>query len=439
MAETKVETKDTTENLVEQLMEINQLTYSKIPDLNVARNRTMFRNEPQTNTLTNNQTVVFVVQTGDGFVDAMNSRVILNFQVTAGGEATNATNFGLGGITNIIRTVTVKARSGIEVCRIDAFNLWIAKVLRYKATKEWFEQYGNFAGFSAASAAAPTTGDMKTAPVTFGFPLWWIPVFKQQHLIPPQMMSGMRIEFVLEQPTTALKATALVTGYQVTFPIIEFSIINLEDSFMRMVDIQASSETGLTLMHKEVYNDDENSNGTGLNFLVRRPVSIANGAFMVTRLDTRASSGTNDSMASEEFKYTEQQWSIGDSYFPLQPIISTAVVGLGGQITSFLNVLEYMEELETVTKTGDVLFPSQYKSYTTFGAAPPGDTLVSSAIITVCLNKSHISGLSGYVINNSRGLVGRIRYSDVANRIQNIFLHYWRGLTIFKSNIVVSD
>ena len=136
-------------------------------------------------------------QVGTDFVDPKNS--YLKMRVSPNVDS----KFISGSVANVINRVLVRTRTGKEICRVENANLLAKFSQLYACETDWQTTLGVSQGYG--NETVPAAGK------TFILPLWCIPCFNVDKLLPPQMTTGLRIEITLESPQVAFGDTAVAS------------------------------------------------------------------------------------------------------------------------------------------------------------------------------------------------------------------------------------
>jgi hypothetical protein len=208
------------QDAVKGMMALNDLTYQLNPDLSVVVNRTHKIQFPQTQDYTNNQTTIFIVNSGSDYVDPARSWLSLDVVVpsfvgvpnpkAAGSTAANAVEalplhniymnhyFGPNGsILNLIDSVLVSSRSGDELSRVTNYAQMANMHLPVYFGQDWMDSIGSNLGMSSYIGATNPNADTpnEQGVQRFTIPLYLLsPFFNYGRLMPSAIMSGLRIE-----------------------------------------------------------------------------------------------------------------------------------------------------------------------------------------------------------------------------------------------------
>lgn len=412
------------DSLQNSLLQVNKMLYKMPPSLGITARRHHVIDFSQQNTYNNGQTMVFDLQTGSYFIDGKNS--YLRLDVTSTGGASE--DLVSGGITNIIKRVVIRTKSGKEWCRCEEFNLYARNALRYTASNNYLNKVGKSYGFDAG--VAPTNVNS----TRYTIPLWLIPCFDQDKLLPPQIMEGLRIELTLASANEALISagpgpTPAFDGYVVSNAQIHSDAYDIADQFKRKV-AEMSARQGLILVHKEYFHSNVGtiSSSNTYNYDIKKACSKACRNFNILRLNDNVDNAFVDSMNAEEYKVTRYQAHIGQDYIPNQPIEVPAPV--------------------TISNVNEAYYDTQFvwgKVNQTWWCNPttPEEFLGTGdkklGMVAFNLNKSHVTDLDGYVLNNSRALVIDIQCQDNQERKIDTFLQHLRVAKVYTANAEIRD
>jgi hypothetical protein len=411
------------ESLSNSLLQVNKMLYKMPPSLGITARRHHVIDFSQQNTYNAGQTIVFDIQTGSYFIDAKNSYLRLDV-ATIGGDATA---FNSGGVTNIIKRVVVRTKSGKEWCRCEEFNLYVRNVLRYTASNNYLNKVGKSFGFDGGVPVS-------TANPRYTIPLWLIPCFNQDKLLPPQIMEGLRIELTLAGVGEAFESVDPLTGYVVTNAEIHSDAFDIADQFKRKV-AEMSARQGLILVHKEYFHSNVGtiSETNTYNYDIKKACSKACRNFNILRPNDDISTLNADSMNAEAYNVIRYQAHVGQDYMPNQPITIEEPLGLGPQIYN-INEAYYDTQFvwDKVNQTWycNTITPEEFLGLT--GTKKLG-------MVAFNLNKSQVTDLDGYVLNNSRALVVDIKCKDIRERKVDTFLQHLRVAKVYTANAEIRD
>ena len=412
-------------DLASSLLQVNRLMYKMAPEIGITRHKTHQIDLPQQSTYSAGSQLIVEAQTGSAFVDCQKS--YMTFKIVATGTSTSS--FGVGSALNVIQDSLVLSRTGVELSRLFNTNLYGKYKKDWQNTRDWKVCVAPSQGGSTYDAPNGVWVPQDiTSQITVSIPMKDIsPFFNQKKLLPPQIMEGLRIRLDLASIYTASLSAATITGYTISDPQFHWSTVHLADAFRRKV-AEMSASRGLVLLHKEVYHQQTSVNGTALNFEIRKAASKALACHIVPRLIANVNTATKDSMSSEQFNFNSASSHIGADFFPQQALAN-------GVNQFYTYCLQAHNKLCDGTSAPSALYSPVAADDSYFGDA---NSLKSQASLAFDLNKSGVSDLDGYVINNSRALVVDLSMAS-ANRRVDSFLEHLRACKIYPSNVEVRD
>lgn len=395
---------------------INDLIYKRPLALSLATQRTYNRQFFQRTAYGPGETAVIDFNSGTDFVDPLNSYITFTVDITGAGTA----GFGVGSAMNLIKQVTLRSRSGMEVDRVEHANIWSLYNTAYSTSPAYLSGPGQLEGFGVNSdrslVGAGVTGLTAGAPVRYAIPLKRLAPFFNPvngHMkVPPQLMSGLHMEIIWEDASVALFATAAtVTAYAITNLAMMTDSICMTDDLQRTINEQ-SANAGLEYTYPRVFWQSEVANSTtALNAQIRKAVTLGEIAWAVPLLTpaVAATEVVRDSFAALVWDVTQFQFRLGALYFPLQPL-SQATPGL-------LSTEAYFTALETFDRIRNPA-NEPFVSKTNFAQA------AGFGILSASMEKDQTLSASGLPLNNSRVLEINAVHGAVANRIWHMFLEY---------------
>lgn len=411
---------------------VNNLVYKQPAALSLAVARTYSRQFPQKATYGPGETIRFDLNTGSSYIDPENS--YLTFKINA--SCTNAEgesyfNWGCGSAMNLIRSVTIRSRSGTELDRVEGANIWSLYQTLSNDTLAYLETTGRVEGWSpeakwlegvSASYALYSTGQN----IRFCLPLkrlagFFAPLKKGQK-VPPQLASGLQLELILDDYRTSIRqANAVVgatggaiTGYTMSSIALMLDAVELTDDTQKTLNYESASN-GLEYSYQRVFTatQDVVAGVSSVSQQVRKAVSQAVRAQTVMTRTSSRFDLTRDSFVTGQFDVTRFQYRLGSLYFPQQMIETT---GYGDWQETYMLFLETFGKLTHPDKEPAIstsLFDYQASS------------------LCVSLEKDQALNLSGLPINNSRTLELDVIYLPGGNP-------YARTVTTFLTYVSVS-
>ena len=432
------------EGLAKSLLQVNKLNYALPPSIGIASKCTHQTNFSNQNIYQPSSTIIFDVQTGSQFVDAAAS--YLKFVVKP--ETGKAGNWGAGSAANIVERVVVRLSNGTEMSRLEDASLFVKMYDVAMKNTNWRDTLGANQGYNPLDfpsrtanvygEAVPTTGK------TFIIPVQCLMPCMSPHggaLLPPNAMSGMRIELTLRSTADAFCAQNQVsfenppTTYTVERPEIHWKVYELADQFQQAIQQMAKS-TGLNLLWKEQFHTIISPGGaaTSINFDIKKACSKALKARMLTRLNSVINQVGADKHASAVFNYDSQQAHIGSDYFPNQKLTLTTV-DINSIAEPYYYAMYAQDKLEYWSPSG--VAPKEFLGVVLTGSKT--NDIYNSGHLAYNFVKSNVSDLSGYTTSNSRALLVDLQLASAQDVRIDCYLEFLRLSKLYLSNAVVLD
>lgn len=418
--------------LADSLLQVNQLSYRLPPQISIASKCTHVINYPQQASYNNGNTMIFDCQTGSQFVDP--SASYLRFVVKP--SANNTHGFGSGSCANLFSRVVVRTNTGKELSRVEDARLIMKMLDVYNNSNDWRSTTGISQGYSPETGAAATYCDpIPTAGRLFVLPVQTLMPCMSPHgakLVPPNIMSGLRIELTLSSPNDAFCSVnqggvASLASYIVDAVEMHWKVHELADAFQRK--IQEMSQSGLNYLYKEHFHNIVSPGAnTNINFDIKKACSKALTARILARPATIASG--RDTLASAVYNFNKIQTHIGSDYFPNQPLQVDGVPSADNINESYYYALYAQDKLEKWNPSS--VNPRQYlgaADYKTF----------NNGIMAWNFNKSNVSDLAGYTTSNSRALLVDLQQASAVDVRLDVYLTFLRLAKVYQSNCVVLD
>ncbi len=429
------------ESLSNSLLQVNKMLYKMPPSLGITARRHHVIDFSQQNAYNAGQTMVFDLQTGSYFIDGKNSYLKLTMKPDA--DITSTTRlFGSGGATNLIKRVVVRTKSGKEWSRCEEYNLYAKATLRYSCPEMYLNYVANSYSFTDTNDNIPKTATALQG-LTFTIPMWLLAgCFNQDKLLPPQIMEGLRIEITLASFGEAIadNGGSGATTYVVSNAEIHSDAFDIADQFKRKV-AEMSARQGLVLVHKEYFHSNVGtiSPSNQYNFDIKKACSKACRSFTIMRPPANLDDPTLDSMNSEVYNVSRYQAHIGQDYLPNQPISVPATQG--GGVVALRDVNEAYYDTQFVwDKVNQCWYSNSVRPIKFLGAQEDGTAIADKdGQVAFNLNKSHVTDLDGYVLNNSRALVIDIQTHLSAQRKLDTYLQHLRVAKVYTANAEIRD
>ena len=425
------------DRLVESLLAVNQLQFTLPPQLGIATSRKHVVMFPQQASYAGASTIIIDSQTGSTYVDPFNSYFVFKVSMTVTGPT--VWSWGSGSVANIIDRIIVRSRSGKELSRVESFPLWAKYSQLYSKGRDWLQTIGRAQGYPDYGATPSQTayGDANATATeyTFILPLSLIPCFAPLNgkLLPPQLMEGLRLEITLADPRNAVvtvDGASPIGGVTSSItPELHYDCFTIADQFARKI-IDMSARSGLKLLYEEAFHTLVVSNTTTINFDIKKACSKGLRLMLIPRDSSLVGGVGVDPVASYPYNFFTQQINIGSEYIPNQKL-STPSTDIKGNLESYYQTMFAHNALLGNT----CIAPVQYT-----GVLNTNRITYSSAMSCFTLNKSNVTGLNGFVINNSRALVVNLtRTALPADLRVDAFLVHLRSLDVMVSNVSVAD
>jgi hypothetical protein len=302
-------------NQENRLLAINELHYVMPAPLSVSVQTTNKKQYSTRNEYLPSQTVVFDLNC-NAAVDCEKS--FITFKITC--DAGTSVSFGSGSGLNVIREVRIMSKSGSELDRISNFNHWARHYMRNCVSQDEIEMYDQLWGFNLSTPAIALNQTQN-----FVFPLKFLSGLFRPHggvKLPPQLLSGARIELVLESSDVAcISPVGPQSTYKMLNPEISFAEHSLSDNVLKIISENAANN-GLELTYDRVFIASE-SNGTTSQFntQLKKAVSQCTSLIVEPKLTNLLNAPNFDSFNSiTGAEFRKYQFRVASSYFPNQEV-----------------------------------------------------------------------------------------------------------------------
>ena len=430
------ENKQAGDNVMNNLMQLNRLTYRTPASLSIASQRHYVVNFPQQRSYGDGETIVFNCNTGSQFLDARRSYLSFNVKAPdAAGQPGSTCDFGKGSAWNLFQNIRVKSRSGTEICRVQGAGFLSNIRHRWNCPRPSFGTSLVVEGYGTAINSGSGIGDGGQLGTAEGMnvvlPLHWIPCFDQKRLLPPQLMDGCIIEIELAPLGSALVADGVGTppaSYQISKLKARWDAYVISDQFARKVNDMAARD-GLSLVHKEYYRTIASANASAFNYDVKKSASKALGVYVAPRLSANVNNLLADSNITElAFDLQQYQFQNSSTYYPNEPQT------VGNTIQSCAEAYYYALAAwhRTDCEKNQDVSPDNFVGTT-------GSNEASMGIAATSFTKSQVSDLAGILINSARTLNCEVLFNNGADRRLDTWLCHARHVKVFQENAVVAD
>lgn len=391
------------------LLKANEVVYVEPPALSMVGARSLKLFESSKQSYNPGQILEINIESGSDFGDLCSSWI--RFQLTSSAAATLSSAYST--ICDLFKTVVFISRSGVEVYRNDNFNVMMRQHLRYMKDSEYLNTVATAFGYN--SVADPLIGGK-----FYAFPLNVLSeMCNVSELIPPQLMSGARIQITMAPAFEALKYAVTSAGN--TYSVDNIRMFNdsltLSDAASRAV-MKTSADKGLTLSFNDVSHVQQSSAGTSVTVDFQRSIARATMALVIIRSES-AQVDTADALAGQIYAISSQRFRLGAQAYPNIPIAD------GDAPSAYLNNLRTYKKLHNDSNGTCAVSFADFKAH---------------AAISTLLDRSDSLESSGVSTNRSNGsLLAEIQFSSAANRILDAYLWYEKQITVGLSSIVINE
>ena len=411
------------------ILGLNQLSYKLRPDLSVCVSKTIQKQFAQTQSQAPRDTLTFILNTGSAFLDLKDSFLsldITNTSTTPGAETAWFGHYG-GSACNVIERLVISSRSGQVLERIDRPNLLAAIKLQYTQSRDYSRN-----GPASAAGMANAAEDLdwpKASTIRFCIPLSMISpmVCSYDALIPAQLASGMRFEFLLASGNDAMASSSVVEGqtfnYSITNASLNVQSFLLSDVVLRSLNSMAA-ESGLEVVCSSMYCAAGERTTDTLNLELGKASSRALMCIYAETNKVRANASLSP-MARASLDTTnyvsELQFRVGSLYFP-----NTSIRGDNARLSSpelYTQALQAFNSYkQQVPYVSEIMFRD------------------GAAVFAQTLERSSVLELSGIPLSNSRVLALNARFggsAQVTAKSSVFYLNYVTLIRVFASNVTV--
>ncbi len=396
----------------DSLIALNNLAYKKIPELSVVNQRHLRRFVALRQAYGSGEVCYVDIAPGSEYWDPKNS--FLKFNVAVSGGQCNP---GTGSIaSNILRTVVVRSRSGLELDRIERPNIYIRDSTEFECQRGWKSSVGSSMGWGAANIF--DDGDVKTVCI----PLSMVSPFFASNSYIPSVMGVLRLEITLERASTAFVATDAAPDYEVQDLSVHCDAYQLSDSVQRRLQVLAS-QSGLAYSWPSVHTTLASIASSSYTFVALKTASRALGAFChCSTPDIETNPGIdsmiNTDLASGQGEINRFQYVLGSIYLPAEPIVDASEAFVNANYS--FNALKHCKEF-----SNDVSLATYVESY---------------GVPSVTLERSTVLQQNGQSTSSSRPLLLNIEFANGTARNLTLFMQYLRMAIVFSdSNVVVRE
>ena len=397
------------------LMSANDVSYQEQPAVAATTRRTLARIPALKDTYKDGDVIIINMETGSDFVDGCSS--FLNLTVTSRAEAPVSAEAKLSSkyssILDLFREVVVYARNGTELLRLPFFNVWSRTALQLQNSQEYLDTVASAFAYNTPSVTYET-GQSWSIPLKHLSDL-----FCSNQKLPPQLVSGMRIEIVLESADKAF--TWPGTGshsYDVTDIVLLADTHTMTDAISRKIMSDSASE-GLVLQFTDFshISQDVGVGGNRATVNFQKSVARASSGTVLVRDSAVVDDPLVDSLGTEGFNVKDSRFRIGSLYFPRQ--------NLNTDTAHYLNNLRTYKQIQM---HGDVHTALKYVDH------------LQQTIVATLLDRDDDLENSGVSTSRAQGdLICEVAFDTPLARRLDAYVQYEKQLSIGLSSVLVNE
>ena len=381
----------------DRLMSLNGLKYSMPQNLSSSVHTSFKKQYAQKSNYSPGNTIIFDLNTGSDYIDPTSCSLVLpiTFSVGTNSNNDNRVTFGGGSAANLIETLVIKSKSGVELERLEHCH-YLSKIRLENTVGTDGKRVLDGAGHGVTYQPGATTvwDETKLIIPMQMISKFWNPVVKGMK-IPGELSSGMRLELTLTPAARALtlSGTGTVVGYTIADPVLWYYTSALDDPTQAALMSESANNSLEYTWHSYFATHIPAGTATTVNEQVKKAVSQAVRVFTVV-YDTTGSEAVSleaeDGFASipgaplpasgAAFnEFVSYQYRVGSQYFP-QSVVSSVQEAEYHAACAFNNVRDL---------TASPSSPSQ------------AEYQAGSMVLAAGLEKDSRLNLSGIPLNNS--------------------------------------
>jgi hypothetical protein len=320
------------------LLEVNALTYSVPESLCLFTARSFNRNFAQRSAYsgTQQETIRFDLNSSSLYCCPQNSYLTFQCKLTTPAEPVAQATTASGSMMNIFRSIVIRSKSGVEICRNDALNVFSRYDTLYNESPAYLQKYGALEGW--CDVRSPTSTQVIVQSGTwarFAIPLRRLSkLFDTPNYLPAALMSGLSLELVLESVNRAFlevggSSPSLISGYELQNVSIMLDNTTLTDASARVLNAESASNS-LEILFDSIYTTvvDQPALSASVNCQVRRACSEATQAVAIVVPQSTQANIKFDSFASVPWDTLLHRWRLGGLYMTSSDIQDPQVDGV---------------------------------------------------------------------------------------------------------------
>lgn len=419
---------------IDTMLDFNSLHYEFPPDLSVCTMKTHVLNYFQNNTYTyGGNSAYCIMNTGAFYVDGRDTYLSFSVQAATDNGTTATVGVRPGTALNFIRRFTITDRAGNEIERILHVNRLVNHLIVNQYSANYLNTFGRLWGLRNLEDDNPINLAAFVGSAVIPMRLF-SGLFDYSQLLPPQLMSGLRIEIEWEDPNVALFTNNLPA--QLTYTISNIRILagchQLSDSVARTLN-ERSATNGLDVNFRTWYATpiELPANTATVNVESRKAVSRCFGE-IIGFFKSQPVPNEN-SMLTLNYQTASWQFRAGNLYFPLQPVTAGTVGDNLALLTTFLFQQRYFDKNRV---------PGFPNSVTTSDCVNANaNTYDALALYVVDLERSETLDLSGIPLNNSRILQFNANLSTPLNTptLAIQWMSYLKLVRVYMENCEIEE
>lgn len=469
---------------IQGVLDFNNLQYEAIPDLSVVNTRTRKTspaNEPYLNNVAasgpgSNRSVI-VLNTGSDYINGKQCFLQFTPALTTG----TTTGVWFNSLTdtafNFIKNLKIKDSSGRVLEEIQDCNYLASVLIPLKCTNDWWESSGTLirpwyresvtlspAFIGQNSPLTIITKQLMAGAAVEQFFTYQLPLhlvsglFASNELLPPGLMSGLRIEVEWENLFYIMSCADAVApvnaGYQLADIAITTDSFALTDTVRRELNIRAANE-GLEIQFRtwdssasKTVTVPANVSSYQLSVINSRSVSRAFRAIAALHESRTTVAGPKQPLESVGYYLKSYQWHVGNDYYPQTKALlgqGYAAASLSANIMAplaFRDALCAYNKMDGHHSSGlqmdDFMLPTAIPSSTTqtvltYGGRHP---------LVLDLERSQVQDVSGIPLNDSRRIELEIELKGGTNSYTitpRLYLEYMKIVRVFLLRVEVEQ
>lgn len=334
-----------------RLMALNNLDYNQADETVLVIHRSLVStNFSKTSYKARTENATCFLNYGGTYIDPLRGYLMMDITVKDNVESATAATLkcSFGSALNCIDEITLTTRNGLTVERVQKPNIRQFHVIPWTKGTNQVNRYSSFQYELGSTNTFDYSDAVATNNHTVCIPLTelGLGIFNNvgNKLLPPKLMSGMKIEISFADNWFAFQhsadGSAKTNDYTINNMKMVMDSVNINHGVRHILNMQASSKQGMPLRWKS-WDLTQSSvvGGTAVNISHRYPRSLATkGIVILTRTPDDAKSQTTDNqLISHQTKWVDQQFRYADKYYPHAKLTQSAS---GSEMEFYMNTLQ---------------------------------------------------------------------------------------------------